>query len=68
MALTSMAMLMWIPLVQVVLVAALLLFTVQSWRKKYWTLPGRLHYLVFVLAALAWIYFMAHYNVLGRVY
>ena len=64
----AMATLLWIPLVQVGLAVLLLLFAVHAWRKQYWSLPGRLHYLVFVLAALAWVYFMAHYNVLGRVY
>ena len=64
----SMAALLWLPPVQVALAAALLVFAVLAWRKKYWTLLGRLHYTVFVLAALAWIYFVVHYNALGPVY
>lgn len=64
----NMNLLLWIPIVQVGLLIVLLGFTIQAWRKKYWTLVGRLHYTVVTLAALAWIIFAVQYNLIGHLY
>ncbi len=60
--------LLWIPLAQVVLAAGVVVFAVRAWRRSYWGLAGRIHYAVFTLAALAWIFFVAHYHLLWPAY
>ncbi len=62
---SSMATMLWIPPVQLALGLGLLLFCAVAWRKKYWNVLGRLHYLVFTLAALAWLFSTAHYGALS---
>ncbi|MFB3131413.1 MAG: serine hydrolase domain-containing protein [Rhodothermales bacterium] len=64
----TMNLLLWIPIVQVGLLIVLLGFTIQAWRKNYWSLIGRLHYTVVTLAALAWILFAVQYNLIGHLY
>ena len=64
----AMDLLLWIPTIQVGLLIALLAFTVQAWRKRYWGLLGRLHYTVITLAALAWMFFAVQYNLIGHLY
>ena len=64
----AMNLVLWIPIVQVGLLLVLLGLTIQAWRKKYWTLVGRLHYTVVTLAALAWIFFAVQYNLIGHLY
>lgn len=56
---------LWLPIVQVVLALGLVIFAGVAWRKSYWRMPGRLHFSVFTLAALIWIYFLADYNLIG---
>lgn len=54
-----------LPLAQMVLFAGMLGFTVQAWRRPYWSLSGRLHYTVFTLAAAAWMVFLVQHNLIG---
>ncbi|MDX1546767.1 MAG: serine hydrolase domain-containing protein, partial [Rhodothermales bacterium] len=61
----AMGRLLWIPAVQAGLLVALFGFTVQAWRRSYWSLGWRLHYTLFTLAALAWMLFIVQYNLLG---
>ena len=64
----NMNLLLWIPIVQLGLLIVLVGFTIQAWRKNYWSLIGRLHYTVVTLAALAWILFAVQYNLIGHLY
>ncbi len=64
----DMHLLLWIPTVQAGLAMLLVGFTIQAWRKQYWSLVGRLHYSVVVLAALAWVLFSVQYNLIGHLY
>lgn len=61
----AMGRLLWIPAVQAGLLMGLLGFTVRAWRRAYWSLGWRLHYTLFTVAALAWMLFIVHYNLLG---
>ncbi len=60
--------LLWIPLLQIGLLPAMILFAILAWKKGYWGWFGRFHYTLFVLAAIVWIYFAATYNLLGHRY
>ena len=43
----------------------LVVFTVLAWKDRYWGTPGRLHYTLVTLAALASIPFLHYWNLLG---
>ena len=64
----AMRQLLWIPLVQVGLLLGIVVFAVLAWRRSYWGLAGRLHYSVFALAALAWVFFLVHYHLVWPVF
>lgn len=40
-------------------------FTVLAWLQRYWSLPGRLHYTLVTFAAIAFIWFLNNWNLLG---
>jgi dolichyl-phosphate-mannose--protein O-mannosyl transferase len=63
----AMRQLLWIPLVQVGLLLGIVVFAVLAWRRSYGRLAGRLHYSVFALGALAWIFFLGHDHLLWPV-
>jgi len=54
-----------LPLISVVIAIAALIVTVLAWKKKYWSWCSRLHYTLVVLAALAFIWFLNYWNLLG---
>lgn len=54
-----------LPLISVVLATAALIVTFLSWKNKYWSWCSRLHYTLVVLAALAFIWFLNYWNLLG---
>jgi CubicO group peptidase (beta-lactamase class C family) len=54
-----------LPILSAILSVVLLLFTVLAWRNRYWTVAGRLHYSLVVLAALAFVWFANYWNLLG---
>jgi hypothetical protein len=54
-----------IALLAAVLTIGLVIFTVLAWKNKYWSLAGRLHYTLITLAALAFIWFLNQWNLLG---
>ncbi|MFC3788254.1 serine hydrolase [Paenibacillus sp. GCM10012307] len=53
------------PITLAALTAALLFFSVLSWKNSYWTLPKRVHYTFITLAAVVMSVFFYHWNLLG---
>ena len=41
------------------------IFTVLAWRCRYWGLAGRVHYTLVTLAALAFVWWLNYWNLLG---
>ena len=54
-----------LPLVAAVLTIAALGFTVLAWKNRYWGVAGRVHYTLVTVAALAFIWFLDYWNLLG---
>ncbi|KAF5435572.1 hypothetical protein C5S35_10745 [Candidatus Methanophagaceae archaeon] len=54
-----------LPLVAAVLTIAALGFTVLAWKNRYWGVVGRVHYTLVTVAALAFIWFLDYWNLLG---
>jgi len=52
-------------LVASVLGAVSLAFVVLTWKQRYWSLAGRLHYTLVTFASLAFIWFLNNWNLLG---
>jgi hypothetical protein len=57
--------LLWCTPLIVVLVAAVALCTIAAWAKRYWRLSARLHYTSVLVAGVAFIWFLNHWNLLG---
>ena len=60
--------LLFIPLLTTPLTVVLAVSGVWVWKSRYWTLPGRLHYSLVTLAALAYIPLLMSWNLLGFAY
>jgi len=54
-----------LPVVSAVLTLAALILLVPVWQGRAWSLRRRLHYTLFTLFAVGWIWFYAHWNLLG---
>jgi CubicO group peptidase (beta-lactamase class C family) len=54
-----------LPILSALLTICALFFTYVAWKNKYWTVCGRLHYTLVVLASLAFLWFLAYWNLLG---
>jgi CubicO group peptidase (beta-lactamase class C family) len=54
-----------LPLVAAVLTIAALGFTVLAWKNRYWGVVGRVHYTLVTVAALAFIWWLNYWNLLG---
>jgi len=54
-----------LPLLAVILMIGALGFTVLAWKNKYWSFAGRLYYTLITLAALAFIWLLNYWNLLG---
>ena len=57
--------LLWSNLLIVALVVALLACTIAAWRNGYWRTSARLHYTCVLLAGVAFVWFLSHWNLLG---
>ena len=53
-----------VPIIMAFLGVLMVLFTGLAWWKKYWNLPGRLHYTLMAAAALALAWMMNYWNLL----
>ncbi len=54
-----------IPLLTTSLAAGLIVCTLLAWRESYWSLAGRLHYTLVTLGALAFVWWLNYWNLLG---
>jgi len=57
-----------LPIVVSVLTAFTTVFAVRAWKDGYWTFGRRLHYTLFALLAVGWVWFYYNWNVLGFQY
>jgi hypothetical protein len=56
------ASLLWLPYLHIALSVVLVGFAIKAWCAPYWRLPGRIHYTIITLAAVAWLVFLVQYN------
>jgi hypothetical protein len=54
-----------IPILVTVLTVGAVVFTGLAWRNGYWYLSERIHYMLVTLAAVAYIWFLNYWNLLG---
>ena len=54
-----------LPVIAALLAIGVLVFTVLAWKRKYWTVYGRVHYALVFLAGLAFLWFLSFWNLLG---
>jgi CubicO group peptidase (beta-lactamase class C family) len=52
-------------LVAAVLTLGLIVFTLIAWFKRYWGIASRIHYTTVTLAAIAFVWFLNYWNLLG---
>jgi CubicO group peptidase (beta-lactamase class C family) len=57
--------LLWIPIFTTVLAAVVLCFAARGWKRRSWSLWGRVHYSVITAAGLVFIWFFIYWNLLG---
>jgi uncharacterized membrane protein YhhN len=57
--------LMVIPIVVAGVAAAVMVWTVLAWKDKYWSLWGRVHFTVVMLALAEFLWFANTWNLLG---
>ncbi len=48
-----------------ILTVGAIVFTALAWKKRFWGAFGRVHYTLVTLAALAFIWFLNYWNLLG---
>jgi hypothetical protein len=53
------------PVAAAILAVGVLVFTLIAWRRKYWTGCSRIHYTLVFLAALAFLWLLNFWNLLG---
>jgi len=54
-----------LPILSALLTIGALFFVYVGWKNKYWTVCGRVHYTLVVLASLFFLWFLAYWNLLG---
>lgn len=54
-----------IGVVSAVLTAGALVYTLLAWKNRYWGIAGRVFYTLATVAALAFVWFMNNWNLLG---
>ncbi|UCF06310.1 MAG: beta-lactamase family protein [bacterium] len=61
----SLKVLLVVPILTSVMAVLLLVYTALSWRGRYWGKAARIHYTLIAAAALSFIWFLNHWNLLG---
>jgi CubicO group peptidase (beta-lactamase class C family) len=54
-----------LPVLAAVLTVAALVYTVLAWKDRFWGLAGRVHYTLVTVAAVAFVWFLNYWNLLG---
>ncbi len=57
-----------LPIITSFLTIGTTVFVVLAWKRRFWNLARRVHYSFFSLAALAFVWFYFHWNILGFQY
>ncbi|MEE8584503.1 MAG: hypothetical protein V3T83_06580 [Acidobacteriota bacterium] len=57
-----------LPILTSLLTAGTTVYLGLAWKNGYWRLVRRLHYSLFALAALGYVWFYWHWNILGFQY
>jgi hypothetical protein len=57
--------LLCVPLLGAALTAGSVAFAMLTWKNGYWSVAGRLHYTLVTLAAVIFVFFLNHWNLLG---
>jgi CubicO group peptidase (beta-lactamase class C family) len=58
-----------LPLPIAILAVGMIGFTIPAWTRRWWSLPGRVHYTLVSLAGLAFIWWLAYWNLwIGYLY
>jgi hypothetical protein len=60
-----MKMVLGLGVLSVVLTAGALAYTVLAWKNSYWGIAGRVYYTLVTIAAVAFVWFMNYWNLLG---
>jgi CubicO group peptidase (beta-lactamase class C family) len=60
-----MKILLGLGVLSVVLTAGALVYTVLAWKNRYWGIAGRVYYTLATVAAVAFVWFMNYWNLLG---
>ena len=62
---SALKVLLTLPILSALLTIGALFFVYVGWKNKYWTVCGRVHYTLVVLASLFFLCFLAYWNLLG---
>jgi CubicO group peptidase (beta-lactamase class C family) len=62
---SALKILLILPILSALLTIGALFFVYVGWKNKYWTVCGRVHYTLVVLASLLFLWFLAYWNLLG---
>ena len=62
---SALKILLILPILSALLTIGALFFVYVGWKNKYWTVCGRAHYTLVVLASLFFLWFLAYWNLLG---
>jgi CubicO group peptidase (beta-lactamase class C family) len=54
-----------LPVLAAALTVAALVYTVLAWKDRFWGLAGRVHYTLVTVAAVAFVWFLNYWNLLG---
>jgi hypothetical protein len=57
--------LLYLPIIALALSAGMILFTALAWHQRYWHLAGRVHYTLLTFAAIALLFWLDYWNLLG---
>jgi len=56
---------LWVPLAMIPLTAALLYWAARIWRRSQWSVSGRIYYSALAAASVAFLAFLAEWNLIG---
>lgn len=59
--------LLCLPLIMVVIAVGLIVFTLMVWARRYWSIVGRVYYTALTLAAIVFLWWLDHWNLLFHV-
>jgi len=51
-----------LPLVIAILAIGMIVFTLLAWTRRWWSMPGRMHYTLVTFAALAFVWWLFYWN------